>query len=518
MPYTDFLPAARPRLENLAGCEEWLARAALPESPGGCEALATLLDEIEADPPRHSAYLQILERLRHPVAIVQTLHARRFAGKPLPLDYDESAAWVQASALWRAMLRAYTRLLGAALSGKHPELKLSLALLFHRVIAACAELVSSCWLARRGFGADHWQLLHQTYATAEACGAARNLVPDLRADASPMSAYAEVLLLELAHPYGLSLREFGWARAWVRSWSRKVTLSNAAPARDAFAVDLAGKSGPARAGSDARTSTLRFLDLAKVRRSMDELVRALERGAEPEALGLGSGCPPLAAQDLLKTLRRAWFESVPAREFPRRTSPSAMELVSGFAAIHHAVQEKPFTGTANASSYSYGEADRMHTFRDTEPGSIHETRARGHESWETLEESDHGFRLRRGTRGMRLAHRQLVALRPNGAREFILCHVDWLTEGPDQSLTISAHALHGIAKACAVRGADRTSPQRSDALMLPVAPGLPAALVLPAGWYQRAREIELKLGDAVRRVTLAGLLERGFDYERVKVS
>jgi len=55
-------------------------------------------------------------------------------------------------------------------------------------------------------------------------------------------------------------------------------------------------------------------------------------------------------------------------------------------------------------------------------------------------------------------------------------------------------------------------------LMLPVAPGLPAALVLPAGWYQRAREIELKLGDAVRRVTLAGLLERGFDYERVKVS
>ncbi|MGB5079289.1 MAG: hypothetical protein WBO23_00925 [Burkholderiales bacterium] len=519
MSYTDFLPAARPRLENLAACEDWLARAALPDSPGGCGALATLLVEIEADPPRHSAYLQILERLRHPAALAHTAHARRFAGKPLPLDHDESTALIHASTLWRAMLRAYQRLLGAALSGRHPELKLSLELLFHRVIASCGELIGCSWLARRGFGADHWQVLHQTYAAAEACGAARTPVPDLRADSSPMSAYAEVLLLELAHPYGLSLREFGWARAWVRSWSRQVTLGGAAPARGAFAVDLAGKSGPARAGSDAAASTLRFLDLARVRRSVGELVRGLEKGAAPEALGLGSDCPPLAAQELLKILQRTWFESAPAREFPRRAGASPLELVSGFAAIHHAIEGKPFAGGEKASGYSYGEAARLHTFRHAiEPGSPQETRAQGHESWETLEESDRGFRLRRGTRGMRLAHRQLVALRPAGAREFILCHVDWLTEGPDQTLTIGAHALHGVAKACAVRGADRSAPQRSDALMLPVAPGLPAALVLPAGWYQRAREIELKLGDAVRRVTLAGLLERGFDYERVRVS
>lgn len=518
MPYNDFLPAARPRLENLAGCEEWLARAALPDSPGCCGALATLLDEIEADPPKHSAYLQILERLRHPVAMVQTVRARRFAGKPVPLDYDESAALVQAASLWRAMLRAYMRLLGAALNGRHPELKPSLALLFHRVIASCAELIESFWLARRGFSADHWQLLHQTYATAEACGVAQTRVSNLRSDSSPMSAYAELVLLELAHPYGLSLREFGWARAWVRSWSRKMTLRREGPGRGAFAVDLAGRSGPARAGPDPGASTLRFLDLAGVRRSVDELVRGLEKGAEPEALGLGSDCPPLAAQELLKTLRRAWFDSAPAREFPRRTSASPMELVSGFAAIHHAIEEKPFAGNERASSYSYGEADRLHTFRHaTEPGSPLET-TRAHESWETLEESDHGFRLRRGMHGMRLAHRQLVALRPGGARQFILCHVDWLTEGPDRTLTIGAHALHGVARACAVRGADRSAQQRSDALMLPVAPGLPAALVLPAGWYQRAREIELKLGDAVRRVTLAGLLERGFDYERVRVS
>jgi len=377
LPYTDFLPAVRPRLENLAGCEEWLARAALSEFPGSCGKLAKLLDEIEADPPKHSAYLQILERLRHPVAMVQTMQARRFAGKPLPLEHDESRALIEASILWRAMLRAYMRLLGAALSGKHPELKLSLALLFHRVIASCGELMVSSWLARRGFGADHWQLLHQTYATAEACGVAQALVSDLRSDSSPTSAYAELALLDLAHPYGLSLREFGWARAWVRSWSRRMTLRSTTPARGAVAVDLAGRAGPTRAGSDSGASTLRYFDLSKVRGSIDELVRGLEKGAEPEALGLGSDCAPLAAQELLKALRRVWLESAPARELPGRSSASPMELVSGFGAIHHAIEGKPLAGAVKASSYSYGEADRMHTFRDSEPGLSQDNRAQG---------------------------------------------------------------------------------------------------------------------------------------------
>jgi hypothetical protein len=111
-----------------------------------------------------------------------------------------------------------------------------------------------------------------------------------------------------------------------------------------------------------------------------------------------------------------------------------------------------------------------------------------------------------------------VALRPSGARQFILCHVDWLIEGPDQTLTIAARALKGEAKACAVRSSDRNAPKRADALMLPVAPGMSPALVLPAGWYRRAGELELELGNAIRHVTLAGLLEHGFDYDRVRVS
>ena len=68
-----------------------------------------------------------------------------------------------------------------------------------------------------------------------------------------------------------------------------------------------------------------------------------------------------------------------------------------------------------------------------------------------------------------------------------------------------------------MRSSDRSTP-RSDALMLPVAPGLSPALVLPTGWYRRAGELELELGSATKRVTLSGILEHGFDYDRVRVS
>ncbi|TMH85171.1 MAG: hypothetical protein E6H45_09700 [Betaproteobacteria bacterium] len=512
----DFIPDSQPRLADLTSCEDWLARAALAGMPHACSALLALLEEIEAHPPRHSAYLQILERLRYPVMHAETEQARGFAGKPLPLGHDEAVAFVQANGLWAAMLRAYGRLLSAALNGKHPELEPSLPRLFQRVLACAGEVIGTCVLARHEFGADYWKLMHQAYAAAEARAIRSETVADLSVESSPMAAYVEALMLHLAQPHRLSHRELDWARKWVRHWAHKVVLSRDVPLQGGYAVDLAGASGPAWAKAAAGSSTLRFLDIARVATSISARIQRLEEGAEPSALGLGSHCTRFAAQDLLKTLQRAWFDPAPAHDFPRRASPSPMELVSGFAAIHHAIEGTPVAkSTAGPSSYSYGEAERFHTFL---PSAERDAREQSLETWETLGESDEGFRLRRGTQGMRLAHRQLVALRPSGARQFILCHVDWLIEGPDQSLTIVARALKGEAKACAVRSSDRSAPQRSDALMLPVAPGLSPVLVLPTGWYRRAGELELELGNAIRRVTLSGVVERGFDYERVRVS
>src|SRR5438046_5979201 len=397
----DFLPDSQPRLADLTSCEDWLARAALAGMPHACSALLTLLEEIEAHPPRHSAYLQILERLRYPVMHAEVEQAKGFAGDPLPPGQGEAPAFVHANALWAAMLRPYARLLSAALNGKHPELEPSLARLFQRVLACAGEVIGTCQFARREFGADYWKLMHQTYAAAEARAIVSETVADLSVESSPMAAYVEVLMLQLAQPQRLSHRELDWARKWVRHWAHKVVLSRDAPLQGGYAVDLAGASGPVWAEAAAGSVSLRFLDLARVAASISARIQRLEEGAEPAALGLGSHCTRFAAQDLLKTLQRAWFDPAPAHDFPRRASPSPMELVSGFAAIHHAIEGTPVAkSTAGPSSYSYGEAERFHTFL---PSAERDAREQSLETWETLGESDEGFRLRRGTQAKRRA-------------------------------------------------------------------------------------------------------------------
>ncbi len=183
----DFLPAAEPRLADLTSCEDWLAHVVLTDTHA-CSTLLTLIEEIEARPPRHSAYLQILERLRHSVAPAEEEQAKLFAGKLLPLSQDEATAFVHANGLWAAMLRAYARLLAAALNGKHLELKSSLPRLFQRVLACAGEAIGTYVLARREFGADYWKVVNQTYAVSEARAAARETVADFSDESSPMAA------------------------------------------------------------------------------------------------------------------------------------------------------------------------------------------------------------------------------------------------------------------------------------------------------------------------------------------
>src|SRR5947207_11815384 len=191
-----------------------------------------------------------------------------FAVKPLPLDQGEATAFVHANALWAAMLRPYARLLSAALNGKHPELEPSLPRLFQRVLACAGEVIGTCVLARHEFGADYWKLMHQGYAAAEARAIRSETVADLSVESSPMAAYAEALMLQLAQPQRLSHRELDWARKWIHHWAHKVVLSRDAPLQGGYAVDLAAASGPAWAKAAAGSSTWRFLDVARVAASI----------------------------------------------------------------------------------------------------------------------------------------------------------------------------------------------------------------------------------------------------------
>jgi hypothetical protein len=451
--------------------------------------------------------------LREPIRAVQEEHLKRFAGKALPLGHAEDAAFGQVCNLWAALLRAYRRLSRAALSGKRPDLKKALALLCHRAIDCADELLYAHFMARRECSADLWQSLYEIYALAETHDAALASVQDGPGATNCTIAVVRPLMLALAHPFGLPPRELAWTRRWIQRWAPKVQVTRE-PA-EGYGFDLSGHAGVGWLKAEHQGDSVRRLDFVAVGPSIKNRLRKLEEGAQPAELGLGQDCMQPVAGELLQALAHAWLGGPQAREFQRRNAAAATEMITGFAAIHHALNG----GTSDSSAaspwdYTRRDADQIHVFQHAAARQADRAHEGAAEVWDTLDESAIGSRLRRKAPGTRVSLRQLVALRSQGAQMFILSEVRWLSQGPDQTLTVGTQALPGLARACSVRSTSSAREEPfSQAFLLPVGSGVPASLVLPAGWYQQARALELQADGQPTRVKLFELLARGFDYD-----
>ena len=522
-----FAPAHQPPLHDLKSAEAWLTRAPLADPRQACHELTMLLESLEDAPPSDGPMLDILERLREPVVVAQAEHSKKFSGRPLPLKDFEAAAFDQVYDLWSSLGRAYRRLLRSAVEDRSPDLVGKEALLAQRALDCVAELMLVHYRCRREIDGDVWRDLHQLFHTAEAGGYVMRTVAAGRKSKSVSSCaevYVRALLLHLAHPYGLGARELGWVRRWASMWAYKVDLSLAPEKDQGYAVDLSGSTAPNWQDTTSANPEMRFLDVHNLRRSVKSRIKKLDEGQDPQTLGLGKDCVQPDAGRLLSALLRSWIESPAQRQFTRRLVPGRTELTCGFESIHVALSGKVFRSASRHWDYSRRDAEQIHIYgtagpaSDRDGGSITQAGFVS-ETWETLDESANGFRLRRKGAGERLSQLQLIALKPQGARSFILCEIRWLMAGIDRSLVLGAQALPGLATAIAVRSATMSTPEPyMQAFLIPGTSAAPGALVLPSGWYQRGRELEMRIEDHPQRVKLTGLIQHGYDYDRVSFS
>jgi hypothetical protein len=503
-------------------CEAWLARAALADPRHACQELTALLEALEEAPPGDADYLDVLERLREPVAITLAEHAKKVTGRPLPLRDSEAAVFDQLQDLWTAFGRAYRRLFErtaqeGALAGHAP-------LLAQRALDCIAELMTAHYRCRREVDFELWRDLHALYRMADEGGhALENIPASLRSRtiSSCHEVYVRALLLHLANPYALGGRELAWTRRWATTWAHKVDLVSAADDAQGYAVDLASSQPPQWGRADHARPATRFLEMSALRRSVKGRARKLESGVDPQTLGLGKDCVQPDVGRLMNTLARNWLEAPAARQFTRRASPGSVELVCGIDAIHAALTGRAFKGASRHWDYSRRDAESLQIYQSTNTASVEAPPpAVPAEPWESLDESANGFRLRRAADGARLAHLQLIALKPQDARTYILSEIRWLMLGVDRSLVIGAAALPGLATGVAVRPVGNpTLPEPyTQAFLLPGKPGQAECLVLPAGWHQPGRELELRVEDELVKVQLGGVLQRGYDYDRVAFS
>lgn len=517
-----FPPTQQPVISDGRSCDAWLAGAALADPRQACHELTAVLESLEDIPPARDAYLDILERLRAPIVVAQGEHAKKFSARPLPLKEYETSAFEQVVDLWTTLGRAYRRLLRNALEERSPELAGKEALLAHRALDCVGELMYVHYRTRREVDAELWQDLHQLYQSAEQAGVALTTVAAGHRSKSVSTCnevYVRALLIALAHPYGLAARELAWTRRWATMWAYKVDLVSAAEDAQGYAVDFASNQPPAWIKAESAGPTTRFIETANLRRSVRSRVKKLESGVDPQTLGLGKDCVQPEAGRLLVALQRAWVDPPAQRLFTRRLVTQRTELASGFESIHLALSGRVFKSAARHWDYTRRDAEQLAIYQGLSPGAAASEPPTGFaaEKWETLDESANGFRLRRKGGGERLALGQLVGLRPDGARGFILCEVRWLMAGIDNSLTVGAAALPGLGAAVAVRptSVPNNAPEPfTQAFLLPNAASQPTSLILPSGWYQHGREIELRDDAGVQRVKLLGIVQRGYDYDR----
>jgi hypothetical protein len=512
-----------PVLADLKACEAWLARASLAEPRQACHALTTLLEALEDVPPAASAYLEILERLRDPIAVAQTALARKFSGRPLPLGEHEAAAFDQVFDLWTACSRAYRSLLRAAVEDGEPAVAPHVALLCVRAANCTAELIATNYRARREVDGEFWQAMHEIFRLADAEGIAEQAVPVKRRSvhmASLQQVYVRALLVELAHPYALSSRELQWTRRWAGMWAHKVELGLSLDAPQGYAVDLMGESAPAWTRLEAAAPTMRFLDMAQLRRTVKARLSKLSAGEEAVALGLGKDVAAGDAARLLAHLGRAWTDPPAARQFSRRVTLGRTEIVAGFEAIYLAAGGKVVRSPGRHWDYSRRDAEQIAIYGTVADTGVERAEFSA-EKWDTLDESANGFKLRRKGGGERLMHRQLIAVKPQDSRGFILAEIRWLTVGIDRSLTLGALALAGLGEAVTARpassGRGGPEPYVQAFLMSSLRGGTPS-LVLPPGCFEAGREVELRVNEELRHIRLDVLLRHGADFDRVSFS
>jgi len=329
-------PAAaspRPAFADAEGASRWAKTLPMLQVGQAHEALIGQLKLLAAAqmPARERA--KIAEILRDQVSHLHTELARRYAGKAQPEGEREREAIDQAVSVWHALWEQYSTCLKPLLEGD-PELAGVKAKILQRGLFVGKQLVLVHGLARRATPPETWQELHAYYRLAEMLDCAVTAVTDdlipQGVGTSCYSTYCHALLLGLADPCAMTVRQIELADRWLGQWSRK--LFPYARERETegpvAVIDLDSTAGakvvPA-APKDAPVA-FRFGYPGKLSTSVRGRLKRLTGGATPAELQLGQDVSTEQCVALLSHLEARWCH---VARVPSDGEDTELDLVTG---------------------------------------------------------------------------------------------------------------------------------------------------------------------------------------------
>ena len=515
-----------------ASCKRWVESLPLTNLQSAQRSLTEQLALVRQAGIAPLELLRILETLREPIHYVQGELARKYTAKPLPLDAGETALWTRAVGLWQGLGDAYLACRDAHVQGA-PALHNHGALIVMRCLHYTACAMFEHYRIYREVPAQLWKNLHQFYVFAEQSGFAHTPVADTfsrqAADSSCRAAYSQALLAHLANPFALSGRQMEFLARWIEKWSALAGLAmqplppSAIPA---LSVDLTGSAGPTFAEECEPVTSLRYLDLEHIGRTLRQTITLLKQGQTPVMLGLGEDARQPGCENLLMLLYIQWCRAGTGRGEQRNMIEEKAQVCLGIHAAHYFISGRAFR--VPGARLSRQEEHDMQLF-----GNISERTERALasgassavESWELVNQSNSGFMcmLRETDAELRIGHNQLVAVRRGSRKLFYLGLVQWMRVEENDGLFVGVRLFPGIARAVVARPANFNAPTGINgferALLLPemAVPATPATLILPTGWYQAGRFVEI-FGEQKQVAKLVNVIEKGSDFDRCTVT
>jgi len=472
--------------------------------------------------PRERA--TIAEVLRDQVAYLHTELARRYAGKAQPAVDRELESAEQAIALWQALWEQYSTCLKPLLEGD-PDLAGVKSKLLQRGLYVGKQLVLVHGLARRAPPPTLWQELHAYFRLAELLECAVTAVSDeLMANAvgiSCYSTYTHALLLGLADPCAMSVKQIELTDRWLGMWSRK--LFPYAQQRETegpvVIVDLDSPAGASLVAAAPRhpPQSMRFGYPGKLATSVRGRLKRLQTGANPAELQLGHDCSVEQCTTLLGHLDAKWYQ------VPRRASGAertTLDLCAGgLGAAYFRIGGRTFERKDPAGMrltfQGMQHLQSLDALTDYDRGREDAERTWLWEQWVgTYEWRDAAVTRAEGTRH-RWALDQIVIVRDEER-----VRAGWVTrvvQDGNGALSLSLRLWPGNAKAISVR--PLTTAVSEDpplpAVFLAESPDDKASLILPPRSFNPSRVLRTLDSGPERKFRLTRLVQRGADFERV---
>ena len=521
--------SAAPEFTDAATCKAWLEHVPLANVAAAQGELLSQLEEFNAFPAAAAQRLAVMEALREAVNFVQIEQAKRFTNRALPMNEAEARAFDTTIGLWDQMRAGYQRCLDGALN-RDSGMRAQSGLICQRLLSYIGLRMFHHYRAYRQVPPSDWRALHETYAAAERLDVAEDAVKDFLnrdvQDSSPRIAYTRGVLMGMCNPNELGQRQLTFVAYLLERWGAKLEVVSK-PVDEGEGVpplvaDLDSDTGPER-GDPSAASEPRILDARKLAKSLRNRVALLRKGESPAKLALGEDCVQPSCEQLLVALYRQWCQPKPPRAVERRAAGRSAEACAELSGIHYYISGRIFRPPNEQTELTQKQREEIATFGRVSTREQDDYSGQHGfliEQWQIQDESAQGMRMLRPAKeqGKRLAHGQLIGVRPADGKQFMLAQVRWLMGADNGDLHAGIKLLPGLPSPLAVRPTGLNVQQDSwvPAIALSAVAALdsPPSLVLPAGWYKPKRVIELH-AERSSKAMLTEVIERGIDFERV---